>query len=499
MKDGTLIQALRVLAAALALRVALVVIGVGQYLVYRVETSTPANSLLTIREGVALLGLGIAPYSGSACHVPPLLLWLLAPTALHTYLYTLPNIVCDVMGALMLRQTAQQLMRRPHAGGQQRSSSTRPDGGAEASSSSPAWLTPNAVMALYLLNPFTVASCICGSTSPVENLAVLASLWRATAGDAPGAAFGVALATYLGLHPIILLVPIALLTAQGPEDCTGTGQQQQQQQEGQQQQGQQQQQQGQGQVVQQELLPPPLQHQERSGKSDPGMAHPPSTPTSYSSQGSGGLTPLGGDVASMRAASENCRSNNPHCSTFVRSNSNFGRSQSRLGSSSAKRESSPAWVGWSKAGGEVEVEGLASVMDGCQRLVDSVTSRVLQQLQESRPELQARHAHPSDSRHGPWASRRSLDLCNNDMRRLSGSGKPGGAKLARKSRGATGHRDRNGSLSLDIPHPALAAAFPRQVSQPSPYAQAHTPPRGPSVQQSAPATAQQPVPGNIHP
>mmetsp|Transcript_23281 Transcript_23281/g.64324 ORF Transcript_23281/g.64324 Transcript_23281/m.64324 type:complete len:385 (+) Transcript_23281:131-1285(+) len=284
-------------------------------------------------------------------------------------------------------------------------------------------------------------------------------------------------------------------------------QQQGQQQQGQQralqqvrqQQGQQQQQQGQGQVVQQELLPPPLQHQERSGKSDPGMAHPPSTPTSYSSQGSGGLTPLGGDVASMRAASENCRSNNPHCSTFVRSNSNFGRSQSRLGSSSAKRESSPAWVGWSKAGGEVEVEGLASVMDGCQRLVDSVTSRVLQQLQESRPELQARHAHPSDSRHGPWASRRSLDLCNNDMRRLSGSGKPGGAKLARKSRGATGHRDRNGSLSLDIPHPALAAAFPRQVSQPSPYAQAHTPPRGPSVQQSAPATAQQPVPGNIHP
>eukprot|EP00983_Pelagomonas_calceolata_P076160 1153297-Pelagomonas_calceolata.AAC.7 len=47
-----------------------------------------------------------------------------------------------------------------------------------------------------------------GSTSPVENLAVLASLWRATAGDAPGAAFGVALATYLGLHPIILLVRV---------------------------------------------------------------------------------------------------------------------------------------------------------------------------------------------------------------------------------------------------------------------------------------------------
>ncbi|KAF5836961.1 GPI transamidase subunit PIG-U-domain-containing protein, partial [Dunaliella salina] len=225
MKDGTLIQALRLLAAALALRVALVVAGLGQYLVYRVETSTPANSLLTIREGVALLGLGIAPYSGSACHVPPLLLWLLAPTAPHMYLYALPNIVCDIMGALLLRQTARQVMQHFNGG-----STGLYQGAATCSFHSP-WLTPNTVMALYLFNPFTVASCICGSTSPVENLAVLASLWRATAGDAPGAAFGVALATYLSLHPIILLVPIALLTAQGPEDCTGAGQQQQQHQQ----------------------------------------------------------------------------------------------------------------------------------------------------------------------------------------------------------------------------------------------------------------------------
>ncbi len=45
-----------------------------------------------------------------------------------------------------------------------------------------------------------------GSTSPIENLALLASLWRASLRDLSGAAFGVGLATYFSLHPIILLV-----------------------------------------------------------------------------------------------------------------------------------------------------------------------------------------------------------------------------------------------------------------------------------------------------
>jgi len=89
--------------------VVLVVLGAGHYLAFRVEVSTPANSLLSIREGVTLLQLGISPYSGSACHVPPLLLWLLAPTASHTHLYALPNILSDVLGALLLRRTAQLL------------------------------------------------------------------------------------------------------------------------------------------------------------------------------------------------------------------------------------------------------------------------------------------------------------------------------------------------------------------------------------------------------
>lgn len=200
---------LRVLLAAVALRVALVVVGLGRFLMLRVEASTPANSLLTVREGLALLRMGIPPYAGSACHVPPLLLWLLGPTAPHAHLYALPGIVCDVLAALLLRRVAAQLMQR------RSSPATPPRGPAGATatvttSAQPGppsrWVTPDAIMALYLLNPFTVAACISGTTSPLEALAVIGAVWRAAARDAPGAAFGVAAAAYAGVHHIFLVV-----------------------------------------------------------------------------------------------------------------------------------------------------------------------------------------------------------------------------------------------------------------------------------------------------
>jgi len=110
MQGTSAAQAVRLIVASVALRVALLLLGLGPDLLYRVEVSTPANSLLSIREGVALLRMHISPYSGSACHVPPLLLWMLSPTALEVHLYALPNILADVLGAVMLRYIAQQLM-----------------------------------------------------------------------------------------------------------------------------------------------------------------------------------------------------------------------------------------------------------------------------------------------------------------------------------------------------------------------------------------------------
>ncbi|KAJ7219725.1 hypothetical protein O6H91_Y468700 [Diphasiastrum complanatum] len=77
--------------------------------------------------------------------------------------------------------------------------------------------TGNLAALLYLLNPFTIVSCVGGSTSPIENVIILLALYAAIAGNAPLAAFGWALATHLSLYPAILFIPVAVALVGGPD------------------------------------------------------------------------------------------------------------------------------------------------------------------------------------------------------------------------------------------------------------------------------------------
>ncbi|KAE9459511.1 hypothetical protein C3L33_08579, partial [Rhododendron williamsianum] len=64
---------------------------------------------------------------------------------------------------------------------------------------------------VYLWNPFTIISCVGLSTSPIENLVIMLSLYGACTRRVPLAAFGWVLATHLSLYPAILIVPVILL------------------------------------------------------------------------------------------------------------------------------------------------------------------------------------------------------------------------------------------------------------------------------------------------
>jgi phosphatidylinositol glycan class U len=96
---------------AAAVRLLLALLGIGRYLIWRVEVSTPANTLLQVREGLRLRSLGVAPYSGSACHAPPLVLALLSATAPSPTLYVLPNIAFDLLAGLLVARIAATLLR----------------------------------------------------------------------------------------------------------------------------------------------------------------------------------------------------------------------------------------------------------------------------------------------------------------------------------------------------------------------------------------------------
>jgi phosphatidylinositol glycan class U len=70
---------------------------------------------------------------------------------------------------------------------------------------------PVSVAAVYLLNPFTLLTCLARPTTVFTTFFVLLSIRHATQGKPTTTAFALALASYTSLHPLLLLPPIGLL------------------------------------------------------------------------------------------------------------------------------------------------------------------------------------------------------------------------------------------------------------------------------------------------
>jgi phosphatidylinositol glycan class U len=70
---------------------------------------------------------------------------------------------------------------------------------------------PVSVAAVYLLNPFTLLTCLARPTTVFTTFFVLLSIRHATQGKPTTTAFALALASYTSLHPVLLLPPVGLL------------------------------------------------------------------------------------------------------------------------------------------------------------------------------------------------------------------------------------------------------------------------------------------------
>ena len=210
--------AFAVAALAMLARVALAWYGWAETLAGRVELTSPADSVLRLREGQALAALDQSPYAGSMLHAPPLALLLLgpltrdAPAGLPA---VAPFLVADALTAIALFALAARVARASDA-----PESTPGDGSAitpapaPASSSGPA--RPAAVAAAYLANPMTVASCVACSTSGMKHLALVASCVAAVDGEVALAGAAFAAFAYLAGPPAALIFPpVALILARG--------------------------------------------------------------------------------------------------------------------------------------------------------------------------------------------------------------------------------------------------------------------------------------------
>ena len=174
-------------AAGVLARVLLAILGWTESASERLELASPVDALARIREGHALWGMGQSPYGGSALHAPPLYLALVGPLVANApagLVASVPFIVADLVVAVAIHRVATASTRTSRARGSD---------AADASPTSPAW-----VVAMFLANPFSIASCAAASSAGFRAAALAVSLAGAVEGTPVVAGAGVAALAYLG-------------------------------------------------------------------------------------------------------------------------------------------------------------------------------------------------------------------------------------------------------------------------------------------------------------
>ncbi|KAG9255931.1 cell division control protein CDC91 [Emericellopsis atlantica] len=166
----------------------------------RVEISTPVTSFKRLQEGLFLYNHNVSPYDGGVFHQAPLLLPLfsLLPDVRALPIFTaLLYILVDIL-------SAEALMRIAASGEAVQSRLfTSPRRIRQASSL--------VVVACYLFNPLSIASCLGRTTSVFTNCATLWAVAKAIDGSPFNAMVALSFASYLSMYPLLLLPPTILL------------------------------------------------------------------------------------------------------------------------------------------------------------------------------------------------------------------------------------------------------------------------------------------------
>ncbi|KAK3299928.1 GPI transamidase subunit PIG-U [Chaetomium fimeti] len=188
-------------AAVLRLVIFTLLPGLPDLLTGRVEISTPVTSFKRLQEGLFLYNHNVSPYDGGVYHQAPLLLPLfsLLPSITRLPIFTyLLYIAVDLLSASALWRIADS-----------------GEAGSSALFTSPRrekrW-SGLVIAAVFLFNPFTVATCLGRSTSVFTTCAILHAVAKAVSGAPFGAMVAISFASYLSMYPLLLLPPLVLLS-----------------------------------------------------------------------------------------------------------------------------------------------------------------------------------------------------------------------------------------------------------------------------------------------
>ncbi|XP_058431437.1 phosphatidylinositol glycan anchor biosynthesis class U protein isoform X3 [Marmota monax] len=208
-----------VLVVAVTVRAALFRSSLAEFISERVEVVSPLSSWKRVVEGLSLLDLGVSPYSGAIFHETPLIIYLfhflidyaelvfmitdaLTAVALYFAIQDFNKVVFKKQKLLLeLDQYAPdvaELIRTPME----------------------MRYIPLKVALFYLLNPYTILSCVAKSTCAINNTLIAFFILTTIKGSAFLSAIFLALATYQSLYPITLFVPGLLYLLQFSADTT---------------------------------------------------------------------------------------------------------------------------------------------------------------------------------------------------------------------------------------------------------------------------------------
>ncbi|KAI5451953.1 hypothetical protein NCC49_001253 [Naganishia albida] len=190
----------------------------------RIELSTPITNLRRLREGVYLHQHGVDPYESSSFYHSPLYL-----SVFSTVVDPTSKLAMAVLWTLIDFIAASALRSIWRARKQQEDDVTSPrnevvegvtqkeESGSNSlgiAAKTRRWLRDGwdeSVMTLYLLNPYTIATCLARSTTSIDNALTLLSISYAAQGQASLALFFLSLAVHSQFYPVLLLTPIMLV------------------------------------------------------------------------------------------------------------------------------------------------------------------------------------------------------------------------------------------------------------------------------------------------
>ncbi|NXT68606.1 PIGU protein, partial [Chaetops frenatus] len=219
-----------VVLAAVTVRAALYRSSLAVFIAERVEVASPLNSWKRVVEGLALLDLGVSPYSGAVFHETPLIIYLFHFLIEYAELVFM---ITDVLTAVALYLAIQDFNKVVFKKQKLLIELDKyaPDVAELIQTPMEMHYIPLKVALFYLLNPYTVMSCVAKSTCAINNSVIAFFILATIKGNTVKkkrvlydfllsleiaflSAVFLALATYQSLYPLTLFAPALLYLLQ---------------------------------------------------------------------------------------------------------------------------------------------------------------------------------------------------------------------------------------------------------------------------------------------